>query len=259
MAANPAPPPSLAMKPAASSASAGADRAISGAARRPREVCARHRSPRCMQLVRKLDWIRRALRLRRAPAWDSAADRRAKNRSSGEILQATECWLPTMPSVALAGATAGEPGVVVIAGTGSIAFGRNSAGPYCASRRLGLSFWRRRRRFLDRAPGFARRPAMGGGLGSAQHPCEPGYSTQPARRNMNDLLHRCYTPEFPRPRVAGLSVAGEPCRGSRRSSGSRNPGCGRPRTGVVGDGGARTDVPGTGAPALVSLLGRCIP
>ena len=25
-------------------------------------------------------------------------------------------------------------------------------------------------------------------------------------RNINDLLHRCYTPEFPRPRVASLSI-----------------------------------------------------
>jgi N-acetylglucosamine kinase-like BadF-type ATPase len=34
--------------------------------------------------------------------------------------------------IALAGATGGEPGVITIAGTGSIAFGRSSSGETCA-------------------------------------------------------------------------------------------------------------------------------
>ena len=43
--------------------------------------------------------------------------------------------------IALAGATAGEPGIVTIAGTGSISFGRNR-GTHRAHRRVGLHFRR---------------------------------------------------------------------------------------------------------------------
>src|SRR5579863_1839915 len=45
-----------------------------------------------------------------------------------KILPARKLIVTTDALIALSGATAGEPGVVTIAGTGSIAFGRNAAG-----------------------------------------------------------------------------------------------------------------------------------
>ena len=69
--------------------------------------------------------------------------------------------------IALAGATAGEPGLVVIAGTGSIAFGRNSAGRTARAGGWGYLFGDEGGAFLDRAPGVARCPAVGGRLGRA--------------------------------------------------------------------------------------------
>ncbi len=45
-----------------------------------------------------------------------------------EILASDRTLVTDDAFIALAGATAGEPGLVVIAGTGSIAFGRNAAG-----------------------------------------------------------------------------------------------------------------------------------
>src|SRR5690349_22636305 len=45
-----------------------------------------------------------------------------------EILRCDQMTVTNDGFIALAGATAGEPGLVVIAGTGSFAFGRNAAG-----------------------------------------------------------------------------------------------------------------------------------
>ena len=45
-----------------------------------------------------------------------------------DILRSERILVTDDALIALAGATAGEPGLVVISGTGSIAFGRNSAG-----------------------------------------------------------------------------------------------------------------------------------
>jgi N-acetylglucosamine kinase-like BadF-type ATPase len=107
--------------------------------------------------------------------------------------------------IALAGATAGQPGLVVIAGTGSIAFGRNSN--VRTARAGGWGYL-----FGDEGGGFwIARQALRRALG-----WEEGWGVPTALRailldstgasNMHDLLHRCYTAEFPRPRIAGLSV-----------------------------------------------------
>jgi N-acetylglucosamine kinase-like BadF-type ATPase len=107
--------------------------------------------------------------------------------------------------IALAGATAGEPGVVVIAGTGSIAFGRNSVGRTARAGGWGYLFG-------DEGGGFwiarqALRVALrweeGWGLPSS---LRARLLDSTGKRNINDLLHRCYTTEFPRPRVASLSI-----------------------------------------------------
>jgi N-acetylglucosamine kinase-like BadF-type ATPase len=107
--------------------------------------------------------------------------------------------------IALSGATAGEPGLVVIAGTGSIAFGRNSGGRTARSGGWGYLFG-------DEGGGFwiarqALRAALrleeGWGIPTS---LRARLLDATGTRNMNDLLHRCYTAEFPRPRVASLSV-----------------------------------------------------
>jgi N-acetylglucosamine kinase-like BadF-type ATPase len=107
--------------------------------------------------------------------------------------------------IALAGATAGEPGVVVIAGTGSIAFGRNMEGRTARAGGWGYlfgdeggAFW-----IARQAIRAARRWEEDWGLPTS---LRARLLDATGARNVNDLLHRCYTPEFPRPRVASLSI-----------------------------------------------------
>ncbi|MBI1791465.1 MAG: ATPase [Acidobacteria bacterium] len=103
--------------------------------------------------------------------------------------------------IALTGATAGEPGVITIAGTGSIAFGRNAAGRCARVGGWGYVFG-------DEGGGFdltrqALRAALryeeGWGPATALHRL---LLDQTGAADVNDLLHRFYTEEFPRPRIA---------------------------------------------------------
>ena len=122
-----------------------------------------------------------------------------------EILPSDHTLVTDDASIALAGATADEPGVVVIAGTGSIAWGRDSEGNTARAGGWGYLFG-------DEGGGFwIARQALRAALR-----LEEGWGVPTSlrarlldntgSRNMNDLLHRCYTPEFPRPRVASLSI-----------------------------------------------------
>lgn len=106
--------------------------------------------------------------------------------------------------IALYGATAGEPGIIVIAGTGSIAFGRNAQGRVARAGGWGYVFG-------DEGGGFdLTRQALRAIL---RH--EEGWGPPTSLREKllaageaataNDLLHRFYTPDFPRPRVASFS------------------------------------------------------
>src|ERR1700733_12112823 len=127
-----------------------------------------------------------------------------------EILKSDQTLVTDDAFIALSGATAGEPGLVVIAGTGSIAFGRNRAGRTARAGGWGYLFG-------DEGGGFwiarqALRAALrweegGGGPTSLRaRLMDAAISQSRGTRNINDLLHRCYTPEFSRPRVASLSV-----------------------------------------------------
>jgi len=122
-----------------------------------------------------------------------------------ELFQSERVLVTDDALVALTGATAGKPGVVVIAGTGSIAFGRNSGGRTARAGGWGYLFG-------DEGGGFwIARQGLRAALGM-----EEGWGVPTslrarlldfsATRNINDLLHRCYTTEFPRPRVASFSV-----------------------------------------------------
>ena len=106
--------------------------------------------------------------------------------------------------IALSGATAGAPGVITIAGTGSISFGRNAEGRTARTGGWGYIFG-------DEGGAFdLPRQAVRAALRM-----EEGWGPETALRarlleatgspSANDLLHRFYTTEYPRPRIAQLS------------------------------------------------------
>ena len=133
-----------------------------------------------------------------------------------EILPADVVLVTDDAVIALAGATAGEPGIVTIAGTGSIAFGRNPAGNTARVGGWGYIFG-------DEGGGFditrqavraALRAEEGWGPPTSLHRVlldATGSTTA------NEVLHRFYTPDWPRQRVAALAelidqaaMAGDP-------------------------------------------------
>jgi N-acetylglucosamine kinase-like BadF-type ATPase len=117
----------------------------------------------------------------------------------------SEHWLLTDDAtIALSGALAGQPGIVVIGGTGSIAHGRSAQSRTARAGGWGYLFG-------DEGGGFwIVREAMRAALRF-----EEGWGAPTSlrailldasgSRNMNHFMHRCYTPEFPRPRVASFS------------------------------------------------------
>jgi N-acetylglucosamine kinase len=121
-----------------------------------------------------------------------------------EILAADRMTVTHDALIALAGATAGEPGIIAISGTGSIAFGRNAAGRSARAGGWGYIFG-------DEGGGFdLTRQALRAALRF-----EEGWGPPTALHRMlldafggkdaSDLLHRFYTTEFPRPQIAGFS------------------------------------------------------
>jgi N-acetylglucosamine kinase-like BadF-type ATPase len=122
-----------------------------------------------------------------------------------ELLRSDHLTVTDDAFVALAGATAGEPGIVVIAGTGSIALGRDSQSRLARAGGWGSlfgdeggAFW-----IAREALRAALRWEEGWGVPTS---LRARLLDATGTRNVNDLLHRCYTPEFPRPRVARFAV-----------------------------------------------------
>ncbi len=106
--------------------------------------------------------------------------------------------------IALAGATAGEPGIIIIAGTGQFTFGRNAAGRSARAGGWGYVFG-------DEGGGFdltrqalraALRMEEGWGPPTSLHAL---LLAESGAADANDLLHRFYTTDYPRPRIAGYS------------------------------------------------------
>lgn len=121
-----------------------------------------------------------------------------------ELVQARRWRLTHDADVALSGATGGGPGVIVIAGTGSIAFGRNAEGKTARAGGWGYIFG-------DEGGAFdLARQALRAALRY-----EEGWGPPTALRqalldatgasNANDLLHRFYGDEYPRQRIAALA------------------------------------------------------
>ena len=121
-----------------------------------------------------------------------------------EILPSDRTMVTHDALIALSGATCGEPGLIVIAGTGSIAFGRNAAGKTARAGGWGYVFG-------DEGGGFyivrqAVRAALRfeegwGGPSSLRRI----FLDATGASDVNELLHRFYTPEFPRPRLAAFA------------------------------------------------------
>jgi N-acetylglucosamine kinase-like BadF-type ATPase len=114
-------------------------------------------------------------------------------------------WLITNDAlIALTGATAGEPGIITIAGTGSIAYGRNAQGRIARAGGWGYVFG-------DEGGGFdltrqalraALRQHEGWGPATVLH---DWLLRETGATDANDLLHRFYTTDYPRPRIAAFS------------------------------------------------------
>jgi N-acetylglucosamine kinase-like BadF-type ATPase len=122
----------------------------------------------------------------------------------GRILRAGKLIVAHDAMIALSGATAGEPGVITIAGTGSIAFGRNQAGATARAGGWGYLFG-------DEGGGFdLARQAVRAALRF-----EEGWGAPTSLRDRllqatgaidaNGALHRLYTQEYSRPHIAMFS------------------------------------------------------
>ena len=122
-----------------------------------------------------------------------------------ELIAAGQYVITHDAAVALTGATAGEPGIITIAGTGSIAFGRNAENHVARAGGWGYIYG-------DEGSGFdLARQALRAALRQ-----EEGWGPRTALRDLmlersgapdiNDLLHRFYTDEDRRDRVATFST-----------------------------------------------------
>ena len=122
-----------------------------------------------------------------------------------DMLRATRLALKNDAEIALSGALDGGPGVIVIAGTGSIAFGRNRQGT--TGRAGGWGYL-----FGDEGGGFDLvRQALRASLRYEEGWGPPTVLHRLLREatafsDIRDVQRRFYTTEFPRHRVAGYST-----------------------------------------------------
>jgi glucosamine kinase len=101
--------------------------------------------------------------------------------------------------IALEAAFGAGPGVIAIAGTGSIVYGRDAGGSHRTRRRLGVRGLRRRLRPLDRPPRHLRHPER---AIKAAKPRSPPWFSKPGRLNtIDELVQQANStppPDFPR-------------------------------------------------------------
>jgi N-acetylglucosamine kinase-like BadF-type ATPase len=121
-----------------------------------------------------------------------------------ELVPADAYLVTTDAVIALAGATAGEPGVIAIAGTGSIAFGMSAEGRTARAGGWGYAFGdeggafdivrQALRAALRNEEGWGPPTMLREALLHATH-----------TRDANELLHHFYTAEYPRSRIASYA------------------------------------------------------
>jgi N-acetylglucosamine kinase-like BadF-type ATPase len=157
----------------------------------------------CVEAARLQAGLTAGIRFRAACVGMSGgpADKRA---ILAELLPADDLLITDDAAIALAGAMGGEPGVITIAGTGSIAFGRNGGGETARAGGWGYIFGDEGGAFdlVRQALRAALRQEEG--WGSATMLTEM-LLRETEQADVNAVLHLFYTPEWPRSRVAGLA------------------------------------------------------
>lgn len=124
-----------------------------------------------------------------------------KEAYSRELIRSDVYKITHDAEIALTGATAGAPGMIIIAGTGSMGFGRNEEGRTARAGGWGYVFGdegggfdivrRALRAVLQEEEGWGPATKLTGALLQATR-----------ATSANDLLHRFYTPAYPRSTVA---------------------------------------------------------
>jgi N-acetylglucosamine kinase-like BadF-type ATPase len=119
-----------------------------------------------------------------------------------ETIQAQRYLITHDADIALAGATGGEPGIIVIAGTGSMVYGRNATGVTARAGGWGFIFGDEGSAFdlVRQALRAVLRNEEGWGPPTA---LREALLEATGSRDGNQLLHRFYTDEYPRDRIAG--------------------------------------------------------
>ena len=122
-----------------------------------------------------------------------------------ELIDAERLLVTHDARIAWAGATEAEPGVIVIAGTGSIAYGENAQGESARAGGWGFIYGdeggafdiarHALRAVLREHEGWGPRTAL-----------TPAIVEATGAENANDAMHRLYTTEWPRARVAELAM-----------------------------------------------------
>lgn len=136
-----------------------------------------------------------------------SADKDALTR---ELIRAEHYKITHDAEIALSGATAGEAGIIVIAGTGSIAYGRNQLGKTARAGGWGYVFGdeggafdiarQAIRAILREEEGWGPPTLLRSALLSATN-----------SSSANELLHLCYTDAYPRERVAQFARLVDEC------------------------------------------------
>jgi N-acetylglucosamine kinase-like BadF-type ATPase len=127
-----------------------------------------------------------------------------KQEIAARLIRTQKLLVTTDAAIALAGATPGGDGIITIGGTGSIAYGRNSAGRTARAGGWGYIFGDEGGAFdiVRQATRAALRAQEGWGPPTRLQGLllEATASSDP-----NQMLHRFYTPDWPRSRVAALA------------------------------------------------------
>jgi len=121
-----------------------------------------------------------------------------------ELVDADRLVVTHDARIALAGALGGAPGMVVIAGTGSIAFGENATGETARAGGWGYIYGDEGGAF-DIARQGVRATLREHEDWGAHTALTPALLESTGTSDANEMLHRLYTPEWPRARVATLA------------------------------------------------------